>query len=66
MHLELLFSAGRFPIKTVGEPGIHGAEVTGTQGIGVNVPNFAAVALATAGFDIELQRANGAMFAIGI
>lgn len=65
MHLELLLSAGKFPINTVGEPGTQGAEVTGTQGIGVSVPNLAAVALATAGLANELHIANGAILIIG-
>lgn len=65
MHLELLLSAGKFPINTVGEPGTQGAEVTGTQGIGVNAPNAAAVALATVGLAKELHIANGAMLTIG-
>jgi len=37
-------------MRTVGEPGVHGATTTGTHGIGVSTPNAADVALATAGF----------------
>ncbi len=53
MHLEELFSAGILPISTVGDPGTHGAAVTGMQGIGVKTPNAAAVADATIGFAID-------------
>jgi len=66
MHLELLLSAGKFPINTVGEPGTHGAVVTGTQGIGVNTPNAAAVALATVGLASELHIPKGRMLTIGL
>ena len=46
VHISLHESvrAGFFPTITVGEPGAHGAEVTGTQGIGVKTPCAAAVA----------------------
>jgi hypothetical protein len=52
--------------RTVGEPGTHGAGVTGTQGIGVNTPRAAAVAAATVGFASEVHIPNGGMLAIGI
>ena len=42
--MDELFSAGILPINTVGEPGAHGAAVTGIQGIGVSTPSAAAVA----------------------
>ncbi len=32
INLELLLRAGVLPIKTVGEPGVHGAVIAGTQG----------------------------------
>lgn len=32
MHLDVALSAGEFPIKIVGDPGAHGADVTGIQG----------------------------------
>src|SRR5438270_12945776 len=49
MHWNVLFRAGMPPIRTVGEPGAHGAGVTGIQGTGVRIPRAAAVAAATAG-----------------
>lgn len=54
------------PIRTVGAPGTHGAGITGTQGIGVNAPNAAAVADATAGFAIDEHMPKGMMFTIGL
>ena len=47
MHLELLFSAGILATSTVGEPGVHGAVMTGMHGWGVSAPIAAAVAAAT-------------------
>ncbi|MFT3770166.1 MAG: hypothetical protein QM820_32455 [Minicystis sp.] len=47
-------------------PGDQGAEMTGTQGIGVRVPMAAAVAAATCGFAWVLHMPNGAMFTIGL
>jgi hypothetical protein len=64
--LELSFNAGIFPSNTVGEPGIHGADVTGIQGIGVKTPDAADVADATVGLASELHIPNGKMFSIGI
>ncbi len=51
INWHVLVNAGIFPTKTVAEPGVHGAGVTGTQGIGVNTPLAAAVADATVGLD---------------
>jgi hypothetical protein len=65
MHLEVLLRAGIPPIITVGEPGTHGAVVTGTQGIGVSTPMAAAVADATVGLAIEVHIPNGGMLVIG-
>ena len=53
------------PISTVGEPGIQGDAVAGTQGIGVNTPKAAAVAAATTGFAGLEQTAKDGIFAIG-
>lgn len=66
MHIsfELLFKAGRFAKSTVGEPGAHGAGVTGTHGMGVNTPSAAAVAEATVGFANELHIPKGSIFTI--
>ena len=44
---------------------IHGLTVDGTQGIGVNTPSAAAVAEATVGFAIDVQRPQGATLVIG-
>jgi hypothetical protein len=66
MHLEVLLSAGMFPIITVAEPGAQGAAVAGTQGMGVSTPMAAAVAAATVGFAMELHIPNGGILAIGL
>lgn len=66
MHFELLLSAGMLPIRTVGEPGAHGAATTGTHGCGVNVPYLAAVAAATCGLAKELHMPKGKIFTIGL
>jgi hypothetical protein len=64
-NVELSLSAGILAICTVGEPGAHGALVTGMHGIGVNAPIAAAVAAATIGLANELHIPNGGMFSIG-
>jgi len=66
MHLLELFKAGMFAIITVAEPGVHGAGITGVQGIGVRTPNAAAVAAATAGLAGERHIPNGGIFANGL
>lgn len=53
-------------IWKVGDPGAQGAGITGTQGMGVNAPNAAAVAAATVGFAIELHMPNGMMLSNGL
>ena len=55
-----------FAINTVGAPGAHGAGMTGTHGIGVNTPNAADVADATAGFANDEHIPNGIMFTSGL
>lgn len=55
-----------FAIKTVGDPGAHGAGITGTHGIGVKVPNAAAVAAATVGLANDEHMPNGRMFTSGL
>lgn len=62
ISFELLLSAGIPAIITVGEPGIHGAAVTGMQGMGVSTPIAAAVAAATVGFAGEVHMAKGMIF----
>jgi len=51
---------------TVGEPTIHGAGVTGMQGIGVSTPIAADVAEATAGLARLVHIPKGMMFTIGL
>ena len=57
VHVEL--RAGCPLISTVGEPGIHGAVVTGMHGCGVSVPMAAAVAAATCGIGRRRAHAEG-------
>lgn len=66
LHFDELLSAGWLPISTVGDPGTHGAGVTGMQGIGVSTPDAAAVAEATVGFAKLLHMPNGGMLAIDV
>jgi len=61
----VLFKAGMLPNITVGEPGVHGAGMTGTQGIGVSTPIAAAVAEATVGFARDVHTPNGRILTIG-
>src|SRR3954451_7416881 len=65
MHLQLLSSVGILPSITVGAPGIHGATVSGIQGMGVSTPMAAAVAEATTGLARLMHIPNGMMFSIG-
>src|SRR5262245_35253134 len=65
MHLEVLLSAGMPPIMQPIEPGVQGAGVTGTQGIGVKTPSAAAVADATAGLATDMHMPNGGMLVMG-
>lgn len=65
MHIELSVNAGAPPAMTVGEPGAHGAVVTGRHGIGVNTPSAAAVAAATMGLANDVHIPNGKMLTIG-
>ncbi len=53
-------------MRTVGDPGVHGAGMTGTQGIGVKTPRAAAVAAATVGFASEEHMAKGGILTIGL
>jgi hypothetical protein len=66
INVDESFKAGIFPIKTVGAPTIHGAVVTGMQGIGVIAPAAAAVAAATMGFDVELHWPKGRILTKGL
>ncbi len=64
-QVEVDVRTGQFPIVTVGDPGIQGAEVTGIHGCGVNTPMAAAVALATIGFVMLLHIPKDRMLAMG-
>ena len=48
------------------EPGDHGADVAGTQGMGVNTPSAAAVAAATVGLAGERQVPKDGIFTRGV
>lgn len=65
ISLQLLLSAGLFPIITVTEPGIHGPAGAGMHGIGVSTPSAAAVAAATVGFAMLMHGPKGLMLSIG-
>lgn len=65
IHFELLFKAGKLLIMTVGDPGAHGAGITGKQGMGVSTPRAAAVALATVGFAKDVHMPKGGIFTSG-
>lgn len=62
---ELLFRAGMPPMRTVGEPGVHGAVVAGMQGIGVRTPRAAAVAAATVGLEGVVHMPKGLILTMG-
>ena len=64
--LDVLFRAGWLPTRTVGEPGIQGLVVLGTQGWGVKTPIAAAVAAATWGLAMELHMPKGMMLTMGL
>jgi hypothetical protein len=66
VHIEELFSAGIPPSMTVAEPGVQGATVTGTHGIGVKTPRAAAVAEATVGLASDMHMPKGGMFVVGM
>ena len=66
INLQELFSAGLLPIITVGEPGVHGAVVTGIQGWGVSTPNAADVAAATCGLLKVVHMPKGITFFMGM
>jgi hypothetical protein len=53
-------------IITVGAPTIHGAVVTGMQGMGVSTPSAAAVAAATVGLEGLLHMPKGGIFTMGL
>ncbi len=65
VRVQLLLRAGFPPIKTKGEPGVHGAGMTGMHGMGVSTPKAAAVAEATVGLAKELHVPKDIIFTIG-
>jgi hypothetical protein len=65
LSIQVLSRAGAPPIKTVDAPGVHGAGVAGTQGIGVSTPRAAAVAAVTTGLAMEEHVPNGETFSSG-
>jgi hypothetical protein len=67
-HINLLslLRAGILPINTVGAPATQGATVIGIQGMGVRIPNAAAVAAITVGFAMLLHTPNGKILSNGI
>src|SRR3972149_3965887 len=66
ISFELLLSAGMPAIRTVGDPGVHGAVVTGIHGMGVSPPIAAAVAAATVGFAGDVHMPKGVIFTNGL
>jgi hypothetical protein len=63
---QLVSSAGRLAMVTVGVPGVQGAGSTGMQGAGVGVPSAAAVAAITAGLLGLEHMPNGITLSMGM
>jgi hypothetical protein len=61
----MLLRAGMPPMNTVGDPGAHGAGMTGKQGAGVGVPIAADVAAITSGLAGAIHIPNEGMFMMG-
>lgn len=59
IRIDELLSAGKLFTKTVGEPGVHGAAVTGIHGAGIVPPTVDGLAG-------HIHEPNGRMFAIGL
>jgi hypothetical protein len=66
MRLAVLLIVGIAPTSTVGHGGTHGANVMGIHGIGVRIPEAAAVAAATIGFAKDIHVPKGIIFTKGI
>jgi len=64
-HCESAVSAGCCCATEVGEPGVHGAGITGRHGCGVSTPCAAVVAAATCGLAIDWHMPKGATFTFG-
>lgn len=54
-----------YPMRTTADPGVQGAGVFGTHGIGVRTPDAAAVADATVGLEIDVHMPKGIILIIG-
>ncbi len=65
MRIDVLESVGILLKRIVGSPIIQGDVVAGIQGMGVKIPNFAAVAAATIGFEIVKHSPKGKIFKKG-
>jgi hypothetical protein len=66
VKVDVLLRADFLLTKTVGEPGVHGAVVTGIQGCGVSTPWAAVVAAATCGLDKVVHMPKGRIFFMGM
>lgn len=66
VHIEASVNAGMPAIMVVAAPGVHGADVAGTHGIGVSTPSAAEVAAATVGLASDVHIPNGGMFTNGL
>jgi len=66
LQMEVLLSAGKLAMSTVGAPGVHGETVFGTHGMGVSTPEAAAVAEATVGLAGQLHMPKGMIFTMGL
>lgn len=67
ISFELLFRAGIFPIRTVGDPGVHGAAILGIQGWGLMTPGGGTgVIAATWGLAGERHTPKGVILTIGL
>ena len=66
-HMQVLLAVrtGSPLIEAFGEPGDHGAVMTGMQGWGVRTPRAADVAAATCGLDGVMHMRKGMMFVMG-
>ena len=68
MHISLLFlvRVGKPWVDTMTLPGVQGATVLGTQGMGVSTPQAAEVAEATVGFAKERHIPKEGMLTMGL
>jgi hypothetical protein len=66
LQIDESVSAGMLATNVVGDPGVHGAGITGMHGPGVSTPSAAAVNDAVAGLARLEQTPNGGTFTIGL